>query len=92
MLTKKDRRHSGRKTTYSEADGYVTQITSYDDWTNYRDGFRNHICKKCNRLLPKDCKYDYCWRHRDNYKIYHETKLKVAKDYRIRNSKMKNKV
>ena len=43
VLTKKDRRHSGRKIYYSEADdeGYVTMFTTYDDWKNYRDGRRN---------------------------------------------------
>jgi len=62
MLTKKDRRHSGRKTVYSESDGYVTLIESYDDWVNYRDGMRNHRCKKCNKYLTKVEK-DYCKAH-----------------------------
>lgn len=42
MLTKKDRRHSGRKTVYAEDEEYATQVDEYDDWENYRDGFRHN--------------------------------------------------
>ena len=43
-FTKKDRRHSGRyyprpTTNDPEAQAYIQE--EYDDWDNYRDGFRN---------------------------------------------------
>jgi hypothetical protein len=40
VTTKKDRRHSGRKTISSPDPDYPTQFDTYDDWKNYRDGQR----------------------------------------------------
>ena len=40
MTTKKDRKHSGRKTICSQDNDYPIQETKWDDWSDYRDGFR----------------------------------------------------
>jgi|SRR3989338_276581 len=40
MIAKKDRRHSGRKTICSQDNDYPFQETFWDDWSDYRDGFR----------------------------------------------------
>jgi hypothetical protein len=40
MTTKKDRKHSGRKTYFVKDDDYPYQETKWDDWSDYRDGFR----------------------------------------------------
>ncbi|MBU2539921.1 hypothetical protein KJ786_02070 [Patescibacteria group bacterium] len=40
MKTKKDRKHSGRKTIFVSDDNYPFQETFWDDWNDYRDGFR----------------------------------------------------
>ena len=62
VLTRKDRKHSGRIEVYSEDEDYPTQFTYYDDWTNYRDGLRfgtGHYkmchppCEKCKNKLDK---------------------------------------
>jgi hypothetical protein len=37
----KTRRHSGRKEIYCDDEDYPTQLVYYDDWLNYRDGFRD---------------------------------------------------
>lgn len=39
-ITKKDRRHSGRKTIFIDGE-YPFMETFYDDWFDYRDGFRD---------------------------------------------------
>lgn len=43
-ITKKDRRHSGRywpKATTNDPEAQVYIQEEYDDWQNYRDGFRD---------------------------------------------------
>lgn len=41
MVTKKDRRHSGRKViVIPHPEKYPYENTYWDDWSDYRDGFR----------------------------------------------------
>ena len=41
MVTKKDRRHSGRKViVIPHPEDNPCEKTYWDDWSNYRDGFR----------------------------------------------------
>lgn len=56
MLTKKDRRHSGRKTIHVNDKDYPYQETFWDDWNDYRDGFRGSR----DRSLIKLKEGSYC--------------------------------
>jgi hypothetical protein len=40
MKSKKDRKHSGRRTIYIKDKDYPYQETFWDDWIDCRDGFR----------------------------------------------------
>jgi hypothetical protein len=45
----KDRRHSGRIEVFSDDEDYPTQFVFWDNWTDFRDGFRN-IHKDLTRI------------------------------------------
>lgn len=80
--TKKDRRHSGR--TLFEGDYYDEYgqkihytITQWDNWNDYRDGFRNPIGHQYmfNQHPPS-------WKHSSKKrKQYHKAKLKKYKGW-----------
>lgn len=57
MKTKKDRRHSGIKSIFIKDNDYPYQETFWDDWNDYRDGFRGSrdktLIKKAGRGYGK---------------------------------------
>jgi len=70
-LTKKTRRNSGRKYPYCpfpvkklDEEGIVLE-EYWDDWSDYRDSYRYHNCKKCGVRLTKNEK-GYCFKHSNN--------------------------
>jgi len=87
-LTKKDRRHSGHKIIYSDDEDYPTQFDVYDDWSNYRDSFRD-VYTDDNRIKKVNRKGS--WRfgetmkiQRNNLKIKRREKLRKAKKMKMR--------
>jgi hypothetical protein len=78
MTTKKDRRHSGRETTNVYHPNILPyEETKYDEWRNYRDGFRSH--RDRTKILDiKTCKCGYCEFRRKN-KINQKLKRKIKR-------------
>lgn len=80
MVTKKDRRHSGRviDTTYTEEESpYAAQY--WDEWVDYRDGYRH---SKDRTLIKTE--YINCWAcseraKKDNLKLKALAKRRKAK-------------
>ncbi|MFA5857409.1 MAG: hypothetical protein WC867_08665 [Candidatus Pacearchaeota archaeon] len=42
LISKKDRRHSGRRTYFINDNDYPYLETKWDDWRDYRDSFRGN--------------------------------------------------
>ena len=52
MASRKRRRHSGRKTIFVDLDGEdYYQETFWDDWNDYRDGFRSPLDR--SKIRPR---------------------------------------
>jgi hypothetical protein len=80
VMTKKDRRHSGRKTVSSKEG----DITYWDDWNDIRDGLRNP--KDNTKLRNKNTKFLWF------YDIFDIRKFnKKIKKLLLRRKIMKNK-
>ncbi|MDP2925860.1 MAG: hypothetical protein Q8N99_05805 [Nanoarchaeota archaeon] len=81
MITKKDRRHSGRKTICSQDNGYPYQETKWDNWSDYRDGFRGS--KDKTLIRKRGIGYGSSFGKNLDSKIKRNN-LKLKKYYKIR--------
>ena len=88
MTTKKDRRHSGRKTICSQDNDYPIEETKWDDWSDYRDGFRGSR----DRTLIRKVGLSYGKRIGKNLDPdIKKNNKKLKKYYRIRKARRKIK-
>ena len=86
MTTKKDRRHSGRKTVCNQDNDYPIEETKWDDWSDYRDGFRGSR----DKTIIRKTGMGYCKRMGKNLdpKIKENNK-KLKRYYIIRKARRK---
>ncbi|KKL19298.1 hypothetical protein LCGC14_2466870 [marine sediment metagenome] len=88
-LTKKDKKHSGRYTPKIEQKGKISEMfenaeepkEEYDDWGNYRDGFRFNSDKKHFFSKWRSC-------HLSEEKVFRINK-KIKKQKAIRKTRKK---
>jgi len=83
-MNKKDKRHSGRKTVFIQDDNYPFQETFWDDWIDYRDGFRGNK----DRTLIRAKGPGYGKRTINNQELKRNNN-KLKKHYKIRKIKKK---
>ena len=72
MISKKDRRHSGRKyTIIPHPENYPYEEEKYNEWNNYRDGIRNPIDRSKIRPIRGISQYfiKTCHIYSDNIKL-----------------------
>lgn len=85
MVTKKDRRHSGRRVDkVKDRDNLIYAIEFWSDWVEYRDGFRN----PCDRSLIKNPNINFAESYeipRWNKKLKRLVKVRKARKCSPRN-------
>ena len=94
MVNKKVRRHSGRIPAKAKTpEGLLYDAEYYDEWNNFRDGFRNWYNDKTQfKRKDKDkvCMNVYCGITQNNWDGWYEVScttcmnLKLAKETKIR--------